>query len=80
MASGLASSGKNEAVSDSPYEKKVLDSTKMHKPSATCPGPTSAKAAVLITHPAVTHISKRFLPATRSAHAPNPGMVSMTIK
>ena len=80
MASGLANSGKNEAVSDSPYEKKVLDSTRMNKPSATWPGPTSDKAAVLSTQPAVTHISIRFLPATRSAQAPKPGMVSITTK
>ena len=52
----------------------------MNKPSATCPGPTSDKAAVLITQPAVTHMSMRLLPATRSAQAPNPGMVSITIK
>ena len=47
--------------------------------TTTWPGEAQASAAVLMTQPMVTQDSSFFLAAQRSAQAPKPGMVSMTM-
>ena len=49
-------------------------------PSTTAPGPTRPSAAVASTQPSVVIISRRFLAAWWSAHAPMAGMVNITIR